>query len=233
VSVSGAIDDGNFLRDLVRDAEALLLDFDGPICSVFAGYPAPIVADQLRDILAQGGHASLPKKVHDTADPFEVLQYASTLGPSEAEYVESALTAHEIEAISSAAPTSGAHDLIRKWSANKGSVAIVSNNSSLAVESYLHKHDLRSYVDEVVGRHDSDPGLLKPNPHLLKLAVERLNLEPSACVFIGDSVSDAEASRRAGVTFIGFANKPGKDTSLAFPKTACVITTIEIMTKLA
>ena len=29
----------------------LLLDFDGPICSIYAGLPAPTVADQLRKLL--------------------------------------------------------------------------------------------------------------------------------------------------------------------------------------
>ena len=30
----------------------LLIDFDGPICSIFAGLPAPQVADQLRKFFA-------------------------------------------------------------------------------------------------------------------------------------------------------------------------------------
>jgi phosphoglycolate phosphatase len=36
------------LRALLSTVEAVLFDFDGPVCSVFAGYPAPKVAQQLR-----------------------------------------------------------------------------------------------------------------------------------------------------------------------------------------
>jgi phosphoglycolate phosphatase len=32
------------VQELLRNAEAVLFDFDGPICSVFSGYPAPRVA---------------------------------------------------------------------------------------------------------------------------------------------------------------------------------------------
>ena len=37
---------GRTLADLVG-AGPLLLDFDGPVCSIFAGYPAPRVAAEL------------------------------------------------------------------------------------------------------------------------------------------------------------------------------------------
>lgn len=33
------------LRDAVANARVVLLDFDGPICSIFAGHPAPAVAE--------------------------------------------------------------------------------------------------------------------------------------------------------------------------------------------
>ena len=33
---------------LIRSANCVLLDFDGPVCSVFSGIPAPDVARRLR-----------------------------------------------------------------------------------------------------------------------------------------------------------------------------------------
>ena len=38
------------LRSIMRNAELTLLDFDGPLCDVFAGLPAPKVARQLEKI---------------------------------------------------------------------------------------------------------------------------------------------------------------------------------------
>jgi HAD superfamily hydrolase (TIGR01509 family) len=42
----------------------------------------------------------------------------------------------------------------------------------------------------------------KPHPAPLRLALQQLRLEPSACVYIGDSPEDLEMARRAGVRAI-------------------------------
>jgi hypothetical protein len=36
------------LNATMRATRYLLLDFDGPICSIFAGLPAPVVAQRLK-----------------------------------------------------------------------------------------------------------------------------------------------------------------------------------------
>ena len=99
------VDDPETLRRILANADALLLDFDGPICSVFAGIPASVVADQLRRILAEGNHVDLPPDVQTSDDPFDVLFYAAKLGHDEARYIEAAFTAHEVEAVQSAQAT--------------------------------------------------------------------------------------------------------------------------------
>jgi hypothetical protein len=40
---------------MISGARHLLLDFDGPICSIFAETPAPAVAGQLRGTLRAAG----------------------------------------------------------------------------------------------------------------------------------------------------------------------------------
>ncbi|WP_206797714.1 HAD family hydrolase [Amycolatopsis sp. MtRt-6] len=204
--------------DVLAHARALLLDFDGPVCSVFAGIPATTVADQLRDVLADGGHADLPEEVAMSADPFDVFRYAATLGNEEARYTEAAFTAHEVEAISSASPTESAHDLIRAWHASGRSLAIVSNNSTPAINAYLDLYDLRRSVDFVAGRTSPDATLLKPNSALLDQAIGALGVDRRESVFIGDSVSDIQAARAAEVRSIGYANKIGKQKHLRAAK---------------
>ena len=135
--------------ELLEQADALLLDFGGPVCSVFAGIPAATVADQLRTILAAGGHPSLPIAVALAEDPFDVFRSAATLGDDEARYVEAAFTAHEIEAVTSSVPASGAHELIHGWHLSNRPLAIVSNNSAVAIEAYLNLYGLAKFVDLV------------------------------------------------------------------------------------
>jgi beta-phosphoglucomutase-like phosphatase (HAD superfamily) len=207
--VTPPIDDPEAVRRILATTEALFLDFDGPVCSVFAGFPAPVVADQLRDILIEGGH-DIPDDVRDSTDPFGVLFYAVKLGPEEARYVEAAFRAHEVEAVQSAEPTPQAHALIKAWRASGRPLAIVSNNSVAAVETYLDMHELRQVVDLISARANADLSLLKPSPYLVTSAANVFKIAPSFCAFVGDSVTDIDAAKLAKVRSIAYVNKPGK-----------------------
>ena len=55
---------------------------------------------------------------------------------------------------------------------------------------------------------------MKPNPVPILRAALAVDADPARCVLIGDSTSDIEGGRTAGVRTIGFANKPGKRTHL-------------------
>lgn len=88
------IDDIDALQKLLNQKNTLLLDFDGPIGSVFAGFPARIVADQLRDLLRENGCVPLPLGIETTHDPFEVFIYAASLIESEAKQIQAALSAY-------------------------------------------------------------------------------------------------------------------------------------------
>ena len=66
------------LHRVIERTRDLLLDFDGPICSVFAGLPAPSVAARLRELLGSNGKP-LPEAMAREDDPIEVLRYASAL----------------------------------------------------------------------------------------------------------------------------------------------------------
>ncbi|WP_211346890.1 hypothetical protein [Saccharothrix australiensis] len=63
-----SVDDPEVLRGILATTDALFLDFDGPVCSVFAGIPAHLVAAQLRDVLKDGSHTALPLEVEKTDD---------------------------------------------------------------------------------------------------------------------------------------------------------------------
>ncbi|MGH3869449.1 MAG: HAD family hydrolase [Pseudonocardiaceae bacterium] len=207
-------DDPGILRHILTRTAALLLDFDGPICSVFAGLAAHTVVTQLCLVLADGGYGDPPVEIEKSDDPFEVLTYAASLGVDEASYVHAAFTAHEVEAITTAEPTPSAHDLIRAWSATGRPLAIVSNNSTIAIHAYLDLHNLRTHVTHVSARTNPDPALLKPHPHLLTTALTALNVPAATATFVGDSVTDIQAARAAGTMSIGYANKPRKTTEL-------------------
>ena len=221
--------DSETLRRILTNTDALLLDFDGPICSVFSGIPAALVANQLRAVLAEGGYTDLPEDVRTAEDPFDVLFYAAKLGQDEARFVEAAFRAHEVEAVQSAQPTPSSTEFMRAWKATGRPLAVVSNNSVAAVETYLDIHDLRADVTHVSARASADVSLLKPSPFLVVDTVSVLTTTASRCALIGDSVTDIQASRAAQVTAIGYANKPGKTEHFEATGVDLVITRIDLL----
>lgn len=223
------VDEPDRLHSALADIDALLLDFDGPICSVFAGFPAPVVADQLRQMISDALDQDLPRSVRDSDDPFAVLYYAAERGTDKAIWVEAALRAHETEAVQRADPTPGAHDLIRDWHKRGRQTAIVSNNSTAAVSSYLHLHGLYNYVEYISARSDSNTELLKPSPFLVAQAVKALSIDARRCILAGDSATDILAAQKAGVMSLGYANKPGKKE--AFISLGCdlIVTDMKIL----
>lgn len=208
--------------ELIASKPNVLMDFDGPICSVFSGFTNRAVATELRKRI--GLHSAAPT----STDPFDVLRSAAG-DHRDAEMAERELARLEVEAVTTAAPTSGAFDVLKGLARGGWRIVIVSNNSDTAVEAFLTRHDLGDYVAAVSARIDPDPQLLKPHPHLINRAFELAGSAADRCVLIGDSIADLEAARASGVAFIAFANKPGKREAFEHRRVDAVI---ERMTEL-
>ncbi|MEU2984936.1 HAD family phosphatase [Micromonospora aurantiaca] len=198
------------LGRLLGEVGAMLLDFDGPVCSIFAGYPAPQVAAELVDVLRRHG-VDVPPDLASEPDPLEVLRRTGATGDHDTtRAVEDALCAAERRAVETAEPTPYGREVIVASRQAGMQVAAVSNNSAGAVAAYLTAHRLAGYVSPVVGRAYADPGRMKPNPEPILRAVRALGEPPSRCVLVGDSLTDIDGARAAGVRVIGYANRSTK-----------------------
>jgi HAD superfamily hydrolase (TIGR01509 family) len=212
-----------YLARLLAEIDAILLDFDGPVCSIFAGYPAPKVAAELVDVLRRQGVA-VPSGLVTEPDPLEVLRWAGRTGDHACtRAVEDALCAAERCAADSAAPTPYGREVIVAARQAGLPVAVVSNNSAEAVTAYLSAHRLTPHVLLVVGRAYADPKQMKPNPEPIRYAVRALGLRPERTVLVGDSLSDIEGGCAAGVRVIGFANRPSKNEAFQQAGADCII----------
>jgi phosphoglycolate phosphatase-like HAD superfamily hydrolase len=216
------------LADLVGRARCLLIDFDGPICAVFAGHPATTVAQELHAIIRERLGGVLPSIAALSSGPLHILGQVDALGDEElTRAVADACRDAETAAVATARPTPGAEDLLRAAHHAGRRVAIVSNNASQAVETYLRDHDLAPYIDGVAARFDGMlPRLLKPHPFLIERGLTTVHARPADVVFIGDSVSDVEAGQAAATPTIGYANKPGKRQRLTAAGADVVIDTM-------
>lgn len=198
------------LATVVDRARVILLDFDGPVCSIFAQHPASAVAHQLRKLLVDQA-VTLPTEILNEPDPLAMLRFTATLGrPAVVQLVDEMMTREEVTAARTAEPTPYGRDVIVAAQQTGRLVAVVSNNSAESVHAYLNARRLTSYVHPVIGRPEAAPERMKPDPFPVLTAVRELGAEPKDCVLVGDSVSDIEAAHAAGVAAIGYANKPGK-----------------------
>jgi HAD superfamily hydrolase (TIGR01509 family) len=211
------------LGEILARTRHMLIDFDGPICSIFAGLPAPQVAAQLRKLFT--GH-QLPEEVQQTGDPIEVFAYAGTISPDLAARVEAEMEDLEVAAAATAKPTPYVHEVLDGCRESGRTVAVVSNNGARAVNAYLDRQGLSDSVRLVVARTSHDPALLKPSPHLIEEAVRALDADPAATALIGDSITDIEGAQRAGIDSIGYANKPGKYERMTQAGAGAVITSM-------
>ena len=82
-------------------------------------------------------------------------------------------------------------------------LAILSADTEDNIKSFVHTWNLAAHFDTWVG---DQPGLSKPDPKLLHLACDRLQIPPSEVLVIGDSEADIELAlcgKAAGA--IGFS----------------------------
>ncbi|MGW3104976.1 HAD family hydrolase [Streptomyces sp. NPDC001100] len=205
------------VRELITGARFVLFDFDGPICRLFAGLSAEGVAKDLVSWLERQGLRELltqSERVHP--DPHVVLNAVNKRHPRSdlVDELEELLTQHELKAVDSAYPTPWADPLIRTWNAVGIHLAVATNNSPRTVTEYLHGRGLlECFTPHVYGR-TNDLDLLKPNPHCLNRALRAMGAHPADALMIGDTPSDFEAARRAGIPFLGYARNEHKETLL-------------------
>ena len=78
-------------------------------------------------------------------------------------------------------------------------LAIVSQKWRRYIQPILEKENLLEAFEVIVGGGDAT---YKPDPEGLLSAVAQTGSIPENCLYVGDSVTDAETARRAGVAFV-------------------------------
>ncbi len=76
-------------------------------------------------------------------------------------------------------------------------IGICSNTHEFIVNSLLKKFGVEKYVDAVVGGNDAEK--LKPDPHIIVLAMKRMGVNPGHTAYVGDMEADMLAGKAANV----------------------------------
>ncbi|WP_328748431.1 HAD hydrolase-like protein [Streptomyces sp. NBC_00285] len=204
------------LASLVTSARYVLWDLDGPICRLFAGYPAHEIANELVDKIDQlGMGVLLTEKERSAFDSHQPLRrvHEQRRGSDLVLELEEWLTQRELRAVPKAMPTPHADPLIRTWSSRDVRFAITTNNAALAAVAYVESRELKDCFPYVYGR-TQDLDLMKPNPYCLEEAIKAMGADPSVTLMIGDAPTDLQAAQQAGVSFLGYARNETKERML-------------------
>ena len=94
-------------------------------------------------------------------------------------------------------PLEGARDLIQRLKDAGKTVVMASSAKDDEVDHYLDLLDARELADDWTT--SADVEATKPEPDLVKAALDKAGAEPGDAVMLGDTPWDCEAAKRAGV----------------------------------
>ena len=109
-------------------------------------------------------------------------------------------------------PMPGSADVLSYLNESGFGIAVSSSNPNERIRMILKRFRLDEYVDVIIGRDDVEKG--KPDPDLVTEAAKRLGVPTANCTYVGDSVYDVIAGRRAGSRTVFFVSRPIRIESL-------------------
>lgn len=89
-------------------------------------------------------------------------------------------------------------------------LAIATNSPNMFANKMLEKCGIYSYFSEIAGSNSVKNS--KPDPEMIELICNNLNIDKKYTLLVGDSYKDAEVSKNANIAFIyttwGYGEKP-------------------------
>jgi phosphoglycolate phosphatase len=122
------------------------------------------------------------------------------------------------------------YDVIQILKHHGITLGIVSTKFRYRIESILTRENLLEYFDVIIGAEDVMNH--KPNPESLLLALNKLNLSRDNILYIGDSITDAEAAKSAGISFVPVLSGMASKESFRNYQTLVILNNISELLKL-
>ncbi len=97
-------------------------------------------------------------------------------------------------------PYDGIPELLKSLKERGIMLAVTSNKIEFMTQSVI-KHYFGDTFDFVTGQSENVPP--KPNPLMVFNAMKSLNVEPSECLYVGDTGVDAKTGKNAGIITVG------------------------------
>jgi phosphoglycolate phosphatase len=210
------------LDELLGRVDAVLFDFDGPVCDLFAGLSTAGVADRIKRIARRHWGALDPEVAncddsHGILRPLREMYERRTPRPRTARPLrkaEAIVAGRERRAVRSAAAAPGITELVRALRLRGLRLAVASNNAERPVRAFLRRQGILDAFTAVCGRDPGDARRMKPCPDSVHRALAALDRSPGCCLLVGDQLTDLRAARAAGTPFLGFTADEARRTRM-------------------
>lgn len=190
--------------------KAILFDLDGTLIDTITLYKEAVLQS-----LHEVGIEATTEEFRDWyVRPLHLGQILGLYGRSEDEVPALRLRRDEIyiELLrTKSAWFPGAQELLGSLSKKKLPMAMITGSWMTYVDAIDEHLNVKKYFETIVTA-DEIHKFMKPHPHGLLLATDRLGVDPGDCVYIGDQAFDMEAAERAGMRglFVESEWGPGK-----------------------
>jgi len=91
----------------------------------------------------------------------------------------------------------GAENLLKNLSSDR-SLGLVTGSRKTYVDAIEERLPLQRHFESIITMEDMD-GFHKPHPHSLLLAADRLGIDPTTTIYVGDQLFDIHAAKAAGM----------------------------------
>jgi putative hydrolase of the HAD superfamily len=136
--------------------------------------------------------------------------YWREIGPALGLYTPEEIEAFRHRYFADEAVNEGVLDLIRRLN-SRYRLAVLSN-SPPKLAQWLEDWEILDLFDVVVC--SGDEGLVKPDPAIFRLTLERLEVAPEEAVFIDDTLGHVEAARSLGLHGVRFTTAQALESEL-------------------
>jgi HAD superfamily hydrolase (TIGR01509 family) len=154
------------------------------------GEGCPITFEMLRVLIGMGGD--------------QILRRLTDIDPDSAQAREVSIRRAGIfikDYLPDLKPTSGAHDLVQRLHDDGFGLVVASSAQPGELNPLLDVAGVRKLLQNQAPSDQVQES--KPNPDIVRAALDRLQMDPAAVVMIGDTPYDVEAAQRAGVRIVG------------------------------
>lgn len=198
------LDNSQSVIQALNNAQAILFDFDGIVLD--SEWP---IFQSWQNLFEREGHELAQHLyVNCIGSDFEAWSppnYLEELTGKQYDWEKEHTTRHVsiMRDLSEAQAMPGVEDLAKHLSHKP--TAVVSSSSHKWVDGWLEKLNLTHHFNSTVCRGDAPR--IKPAPDLFLEAARRLNIHPSECLVIEDSINGMHAAHQADMKVLAIPNR--------------------------